>query len=93
MSDHEFHVHGPHDHEIEHAAHSSPCNHWLGAHLEDDPHFKLAQRLSAHGAVDVVEGVDAGEEVEAEGAAFGDEVGLKSNLDAAAAERNVSRNF
>jgi len=24
MSDHEFHVHGPHDHEIEHAAHSSP---------------------------------------------------------------------
>jgi hypothetical protein len=24
MSDHEFHVHGPHDHELEHAAHSSP---------------------------------------------------------------------
>jgi hypothetical protein len=24
MSDHGFHVHGPHDHELEHAAHSSP---------------------------------------------------------------------
>ena len=47
----------------------------VGAHLEDDAHFKFAERLPAHGAVHVVEGVDAGEEVDAEGAAFGDDVG------------------
>lgn len=46
----------------------------VGAHLEEDAHAELADGLAAEGAVDVVEGVDAGDEMDADGRAFGDDL-------------------
>jgi len=47
----------------------------VGTHLEDDAHFKFAQGLPVHRAVHIVERVDADDEVDAEAAALGDDVG------------------
>ena len=44
------------------------------AHLEDDAHFKFTQRLSGHRAVHVVERIHGRDAVDAEAAAFGDEI-------------------
>ena len=46
----------------------------VGAHLEDDAHFEFAERLSAHEAIDVIEGVHGDQDVKAVGAAFANEI-------------------
>ena len=46
----------------------------VGTHLEEDAHLEFTLRLAVDGAVDVVERVDRGDDVDAVGGTFGDEV-------------------
>ena len=66
----------------------------VGAHLEDDAHFKLGEGFAAEATGDVVVAVERGEQVQSEGGAFGDEgvehgAGFRASVVVAAAEGEV----